>query len=171
MTTIVAVENKGHVLIGCDSQVTAGNQKMTLEGGKIIRNGDYLIAVAGRLRMLQAMRHATLPTLGVDSTDIDAFVSLELGPAIAQVEMSVGCVPGESEYLFVVKGRIYSIYGDGTYTRNPSKHYSIGSGSPYALGALYSLRSEASRDDVERALQAAATHDIGTSAPFLVEKV
>lgn len=171
MTTIVAVENKTHAIFGCDSQVTAGYQKTTLEGGKIIRNGEYRIAVAGRLRMLQALKHATLPEISADEWDIDAFVSTTLGPAIAEVEKNVNCEPGESDYLVILRGRIYNIHGDGTYSRNPSKQYSIGSGSHYALGYLHGIRGEATRDDVEQALRAAATHDLGTSAPFLVEKV
>lgn len=171
MTTIVAVENKTHVLFGCDSQVSAGRQKSTLEGGKIIRNGDYRIAVAGRLRMLQALKHATLPEMPADAWDVDAFVSTTLGPAIAEVEESVNCEPGESDYLVILRGRVYNIHGDGTYSRSPSKQYSIGSGSHYALGYLHGIHGEATRRDVEQALNAAATHDIGTSAPFLVEKV
>lgn len=170
MTTIVAVENETHALFGSDSQVTAGSQKSSLEAGKIFKNGEYTIAVAGRLRMLQALKHANLPKIPKDAWDIDQFVSSTLGPAIAQIEKDAGC-DGDSQYLVAVRTRIYNIHGDGTYLRNPSKHYAIGSGSDYALGSLYGLSGEPTQQDVKTALRAAAKHDLGTSGPFFITEV
>lgn len=170
MTTIVAVENSDHVLIGSDSQVSAGFQKSRLEEGKIIKNGGYTIAVAGRLRMLQALKHATLPVIPREAWDVDEFVSTTLAPAISALEKSIEC-ESDSQYLFVIRGRVYNIHGDGTYLRDPSGKYSIGSGSDYALGALFGVEGETTQQDVRQALRAAARHDMGTSGPFFVSKV
>jgi len=120
--------------------------------------------------MLQALKHADLPEVPKGETDIDKFVSRVLGPFVSKLEKEVDC-KGEGVYLFVLRNRVYLISGDGTYLRNSSKRYSIGSGSSYALGALYGIEGQPTKEDVFRALRAAAKNDVGTSSPFHVEKV
>lgn len=171
MTTIVAVENDGHVLIGSDTQVTSGYQKESLGASKVVTNGEYFVAVAGRLRMLQEIRHADLPAIPEDvhGASTDRFVNRVLCPFVQKLEKFANC-ENESHYLFILRNRVYFIGGDGTYMRNSSGAYAIGSGSPYALGALTGLTSY-TKDDIARALLAAANNDVFTAAPFNINKV
>lgn len=173
MTTIIAVENADHIILGCDTQVTAGYQKASLPEPKIFSNGDYRIAVAGRFRMLQALQHAELPPLptGWQDKQVDWFVANELNRAVSKIEKNAGCDAGDSVYLFVVGGRVYNIHGDGTFLRTATGVYALGSGAEYALGALYGLSGRITEKDVKNALRAAAYNDIHTSAPFHVERI
>lgn len=172
MTTIIAVENSDHVLIGCDSQATSGYESNTLEGGKIVTNGEYVIGVAGRLRMLQGIQYAKLPDIpsGISGSDLDDFVSTKLGPAIQKTEKRLDCAQ-QSIYLFVVRGRVYTLMGDGAFLHAPEKVSSVGSGSSYALGSLLSVAGEPKEGDVRKALEAASRKDIHTSGPFRVLRV
>lgn len=170
MTTIVAVENRDHILIGSDTQITAGYQSHGTESAKVFTNGEYTFGVAGRFRMLQAVKHARLPKIPEDLEDVDAFVSTILGPFINRLEKDAKCDPFESVYMTIIRGRIYLIDGDGTYVRNQKGIYSVGSGSTYALGALSNLEREPTEADVLRALRAAEYNDIGTSGPFHIQR-
>lgn len=172
MTTIIAVENSDHVLIGCDSQATAGGESNTLEGGKIITNGEYVIGVAGRLRMLQGIQHADLPEIppNISNADLDRFVSTRLGPAVTKTEKKLDC-QRESIYLFVIRGRVYTLMGDGAFLHTSNRVSSVGSGSSYALGSLLSVAGEPKSQDVYKALEAASCKDVYTSGPFRVLKV
>lgn len=172
MTTIIAVENSDHVLIGCDSQVTSGAEKTSLTGGKIVTNGEYTIAVAGRLRMLQAIQYAKLPMvpIGISGSQLDEFVSTKLGPAVAKAEKKFDC-EGQSLYIFVIRGRVYNVAGDGCFIRSQENVYSIGSGSSYALGSLLGVDGEPAASDVLTALGVASMQDIYTRGPFNIRKV
>lgn len=170
MTTIVAVENDHKVLIGSDSQVTAGYQKGSLPYGKIFTNGPYTIAAAGRLRFLQALEHMELPEPG--SLSLDRFMSTVFGPTVhaAANKIAAGAAE-ESVAVVVIHRQVYVLHGDGSVIRNNRGHYSIGSGSEYALGSLSHIEGDATKDDILRALRAAAQYDIATSGPFWVREI
>jgi len=170
MTTIVAVETDDKVFIGSDSQVTAGYQKSSLPYGKIFSNGPYTIGAAGRYRYLQALEHMELPV--PDSGSLDKFVSTVLGPYIKRKANEIeNGIADESVAIVVINKQVYEIEGDGCAVRNSSGHYSIGSGSMYALGALAHLDGNVTKNDVLNALRAAARYDIGTSGPFWVREI
>lgn len=169
MTTVVAVERSDRVIIGADSQVTAGSQKQTLETGKIVKKGEYTLAVAGRVRLLQALRHADLPA--IETWDIDHHISEVFAPRLAEISKKIELDPAESIVLVVVRRRVYVVYGDGTYVRNTNGVYAIGSGATYALGVLSGIDHLPAVTDVERALHVASQNDIGTSGPFTISTV
>lgn len=168
MTTIVAVETPSAVIIGCDSQATMGGQRSVMDMSKVIVKGPYVFGVAGRLRMAQALRHASLPPIELEDTD--EHVSEVLAPALKELANRAELEPHDSIVLAVIRRRVYLLTGDGTYMRNTTGHYAIGSGSDYALGALAGLES-VNVSDVERALKAAANYDIGTAAPFKISVI
>lgn len=170
MTTIVAVENSDHVLIGCDSQATMGRMKQSLPGGKIFTNGEYTIAVAGRFRLLQLMAKVELPPTTSDS--LDYHMAHVFSPAVAeQINAISPDLLSESLMLVVVKRQVFLITPDGSAIQNNRGHYSIGSGSDYALGSLARYTGDITERQVLAALEAASNYDIGTSGPFHVSRV
>jgi ATP-dependent protease HslVU (ClpYQ) peptidase subunit len=77
-----------------------------------------------------------------------------------------------SQILVVVNGTIYIIDGDYSWTSDKTGIYAIGTGSSYALGALYSLTngkemtSAKARSAINKALSIASKFDPYTGAPF-----
>lgn len=169
MTTIIAVETPNGVIFGSDSQSTMGHQKETLESGKIFTQGEYTIAVAGRARYMQVLKHTTLPR--VRTEDIDQHVGGVLMPRLGRLETAADMKPGESIMILAVRGRAYLIIPSDSYERNASGIYGIGSGSEYALGYLASVPGTPTQADVLNSLEVAAKFDAYTSAPFKVVTV
>ena len=66
--------------------------------------------------------------------------------------------------LFAFDGEIFDIGNDFSVLLNSDGIYGVGSGSPFAIGALYAGAS------VEKALEIAANNDIYTSGPFQILK-
>ena len=68
------------------------------------------------------------------------------------------------DMLFAFDGELFEIDSDFSVLLNGDGIYGIGSGSPFAIGALYAGAT------VEQALEIAAKNDIYTSEPFQIVK-
>jgi ATP-dependent protease HslVU (ClpYQ) peptidase subunit len=70
---------------------------------------------------------------------------------------------GESKFNFLIAvgGQVFEIADDMSITLDATGYYGVGSGSPYAIGALEAGAT------VQQALEIAAKNDAYTSAPFL----
>ena len=68
------------------------------------------------------------------------------------------------DMLFAFDGELFEIDSDFSVLLNGDGIYGIGSGSPFAIGALYAGAT------VEQALEIAANNDIYTSEPFQIVK-
>lgn len=165
MTTIIAVETKNGVIMGCDSQMT-GSGKSTLAEGKILRNGDYAISVCGRARAIQQFRYADLP-VPTAGEDVDRFMATTFVEALQGVFADAGLVEGENEILVAYKGRVYHFHADLTMLRDASGIYTSGSGGNWARAYLSGL-DEITAKGVESALKVAAKNDPFSAGPFHV---
>lgn len=195
MTTILAVQGESFAVIGTDSRISSldesGNafQVTTLSTGsaKVAENGRYLIGVAGDVRAINIVHHAFSPpnppakTLG---RALDAFMTKSFVPALRQTfdqqgysvperETSQHIAEQSSQILVAIHGCIYVIESDYGWTSDRTGIYAIGTGSTYALGALFSLigsRQEQTvaraKKNIIRALTIASRFDPHTGAPF-----
>lgn len=168
MTTIVAVETPGGVTFATDSRVSGAS----LNDGwisKVFENKGITFGIAGYLRVSQMMQHVKLPDLPKSNKPekIDKWVTQELAPLMVRIgkEMSEGGFRSGSNALVSVKGRVYDLGTDGSWTRNSSGVYAIGSGSSYALGALESGASP------KKAIKIASKYDWGTNSDVRIMKV
>lgn len=167
MTTIAAVEQAGTVLVGWDSQATAGNETFDLST-KVFTNGSLVFGASGPVRAGQVLQYADLPLL--DTWDVDRWVTRSLTPEIRKqfveaelVSKTDGMWQGRA--FIVAGGRVYMLHSDFSWTRRASGRMAIGSGGDYALGAL------AAAADLPTALRVAAEHDPYTAAPFHIARV
>jgi ATP-dependent protease HslVU (ClpYQ) peptidase subunit len=163
MTTILALESEHGVTIGFDSKVSYGWEHADLEQPKVFTNGELVFGCSGALLDANVIKYADLPALAPDNWDIDRWVTNELIPAITEAlhnrnvpEYKNGKIETGGTYLAVVRGRVYRIAHDTSWTRHTGKHYAIGSGSEFALGAL------AAGASVREALDIAQQHDSAT---------
>ena len=168
MTTIIMHETEDEVLIAFDSKVSGGGATNSTSAQKVFVNtsADVIIGVAGLARAAYALRYADLPVIDEHDWDVDRYVTMELLPAIHEVVNTYGDEDDTdySQFLAVVRGRVYDITA-GSWTRNPSGVYGIGSGSDYAIGAY------AAGADLAEAVEIAAEFDAATNDDVTVWEV
>ena len=173
MTTIVGVVKNGHVIIGADSQVTSNSRpNMHPKLQKITKNNGYLIAGSGDSTPCDILQHIFVPPVptATDRKDLYKFMITKFVPAMREVLDENGYkLDGNDkdagfDMLFAFDGELFEIDSDFSVLLNGDGIYGIGSGSPFAIGALYAGAT------VEQALEIAANNDIYTSEPFQIVK-
>jgi ATP-dependent protease HslVU (ClpYQ) peptidase subunit len=141
LTTIIAKETAGDVHIGFDSLCT-GYDQFELEQNKVFVNNGVIYGVAGRLLLSTELKHAHLPPAPADPSETDTWMTSTLSPRIRHLLNEIA--PRRSndgfsmQVLVVANSRVYEISGDTGWHRRVDGLYAVGSGSPYAFGALAS---------------------------------
>lgn len=165
MTTIIAKETANGVQIGYDSLCTSYDS-FDLEQHKVFVNAGMIFGVAGRLLISTELKHADLPTPPADPSKVDKWVTARLIPKLRALLNEIAPRRGEDGFgmqiLAVVHGRVFEISGDTGWHRRTDGLYAIGSGSPYAFGALSAGSS------MRDALTIAASVDPGTGGRLTV---
>ena len=171
MTTIVGVVKNGHVILGADSQVTSNSRpNMHPKLQKITKNNGYLIAGSGDSTPCDILQHIFIPPVpaATDRKDLYKFMITKFVPAMREVLDENGYkLDGNDkdagfDMLFAFDGELFEIDSDFSVLLNGDGIYGIGSGSPFAIGALYAGAT------VEQALEIAANNDIYTAEPFQI---
>jgi len=192
MTTIVAVQGDGWCVVGWDSRISNTDDEGRSETHvlsdsqkKVVQNGPWLLGAAGDLRAINVLSHnfnPPIPRPTLANSALDKFISTDFVPALREVMEKSGYAPThkeypgkaefESELIVAVNGRVYAVDGDYSWINEASNLYAIGSGAPYAMGALTATgwgRSVlTARNAVLKALSVASRFDPGTGAPFHV---
>jgi ATP-dependent protease HslVU (ClpYQ) peptidase subunit len=173
VTCIVAVETPDGVIMGADSAGSDGHTTATVEAPKVFANGPLLIGYTSSFRMGQLLQYALEVPEESLGWDVDAWVAVELVPAIRKAfeghgwdRVNEGRAKG-GNFLVAVSGRCYEMQSDYSFLRNTAGEYAVGSGYAHALGCLYATRQRLVPEDrVVRALQAAAEHVVSVDGPF-----
>ena len=173
MTTIVAVCKNGNVTMGADSQVTDGARPHRHpQMQKIAKNNGWLIAGSGDSTpcdILQLMFVPPVPTLK-ERENLYKFMVTKFVPAMREALEDGGWKEDKDDkesgfnMLFAFDGEVFDIGNDFSVLLNSDGIYGVGSGSPFAIGALYAGAS------VEDALRIAVNNDVYTSGPMQIVK-
>jgi 20S proteasome alpha/beta subunit len=146
MTTLSALKGKGFVVIGADSQVTAGNLKYPFPYSKIQILGSNLISGSGSVGYLQrllaiALRDIRINRVALDNLNLEPEFE-ELCKHLAELNFSL---PLEHKHFnpfsFLIAGLkegeagLCSIGSDGSIIYIPS-FFCEGSGSDFAISTL-----------------------------------
>lgn len=191
MTTIVGIQGDGYCLLAGDTRITTtdsngiGYQINTLkqETSKIATNGKYLIATAGDLRAINLLTHTLQPPpcpTNIRGKKLDEFVTNKLIPTIKQMFEQNGYTTNktdtptkaehDSELLIAINNTIYHIDGDYSWFTDASGTYAIGTGAPYALGALHNIppaqNPQQAKTHALKALATATKYDPNTGSPY-----
>jgi ATP-dependent protease HslVU (ClpYQ) peptidase subunit len=171
VTTIIAVQSHDGVLFGADSQVTASNgRKYSAKSMvKISERNGYIIAGAGECSPCDIAQHIWLPPIPTakDKRDLYHFMITKVVPSLKQCLKDNDYKPSTDDaengfsFLIAIGGQLFEIADDFSISRDDSGFYGVGSGSSYAIGALYAGAS------LEQALTIASCNDAYTSAPFI----
>ncbi len=162
MTTIVYKDGA----LAWDTQTTWQGRGMTGRD-KVFTNGPVTFGVAGLGRVGNILRHMDIPALKEYEPGFDArrWVTRELCPAILAAlkeadaaEIVNSQANAEADIIIYVKGD-RTPAGEGlvgylssnlSFVEDESGFYGVGSGSPYALGALH--RGASAKEAVETAI-------------------
>lgn len=191
MTTIVGIQGDGYCLLAADTRITSTDsagvpyQIMTLksETSKIAVNGKYLIGTAGDLRAINLLTHTLNPPicpLNLKGKKLDEFITNKLIPAIKEMFEKNGYTTNEtygvtkaeydSELIVAINQTLYHIDGDYSWFTDQTGIYTLGTGAPYALGALHNMpipRNPAqAKKQAIKALATASKYDPNTGSPY-----
>jgi len=192
MTTIIGIQGDGYCLVAGDTQISSVDsngtpyQKNTLrtDTSKIAVNGKYLIGTAGDLRAINLLTHTLNPPVcppHLKGKKLDEFITNKLIPSIKHMFESNGYTNNtpenpnnkathDSNMIVAVNQSIYLIDGDYAWFTDSTGNYAIGTGTPYALGALlnmpYPKDASQAKKNALKALATAAKYDPNTGPPF-----
>lgn len=173
MTTIVGVCKNGNVTLGADSQVTDGNRKNNhVKMEKISKVNGYLIAGSGDSQPCDIIQHIFQPPVPTvqERKDLYHFMIVKLVPALRECLEENDWKPNPEDkdsgfnFLIAFDGEMFDIGDDYSVILNGDGIYGVGSGSQFAMGALYAGAT------MEKALEYAAKNDVYTSGPFQIIK-
>ena len=191
MTTIVGIQGDGFAVVATDSRISSMDstgftyQVSTLGTGtsKVSQNGKYLLGAAGDVRAINIIHHAFVPPTPaptVKGKKLDHFVTMKLIPALRDAFEDAGYAAQSkdeqaehgSTIIAVINNTIYIIEGDYSWTSDTSGIYAIGTGAPYALGAIQALMPkqkptlQQARVIANKALTITSRFDPYTGSPF-----
>lgn len=191
MTTILAIQGDGFAVVGTDTRISlldddgSAFQIATLGGGtsKIAVNGKYLLGAAGDLRAINILHHSFQPPTPAPSLKgkrLDAFITTKFIPSLRACFEEHGYASNErgnkathsSELVAIVNGSIYVIDSDYSWMNDTTGIYGLGTGAPFALGALHVMPKAkkqtitSAKQNILKALAVAARFDPGTGSPF-----
>lgn len=181
MTTLAVVKKNGYAAIAADTMTKWGSGKETAEyivnHSKILKVGDSYLGVTGDATFKTILRdYFSRPKVYAHfTTPLEIFKTWQKLHAALKHDYYLLTGGGEDEALEstridVLIANPHGIFGVAAHrtVQEFSKFYAFGSGSDYAMGALYASYSQ-SRKSAENiahlAIKAAAEFDDGTGLP------
>lgn len=169
MTTVIGMQLESGCWLACDSRTTGETGRPYHHNlvEKITERDGYLIAGSGDADACDIIQHSWKPPKAPrKNKKMYKFVVTKVAPSIKACLKEKGYEPDKNDkeagflFLIAVGGIIYEIDNTCTVSMRNDGIYGIGSGSKYAIGALYSGASYLD------ALEIAEKNDIYTGAPF-----
>lgn len=177
MTCIAAIANNGKVYMGGDSAAVEEETHIisTRKEPKVFINGAYLIGYAGSFRFGKVVEHSFIPPKP-QLDNLDRFLNTIFIDALKECCESAKIDPSSeddsSELLIGVGGRLFEFCNDWHFGEDSHNYNSIGSGSSFAMGSLYSTgRMKSERARINLALQAAENFSSTVRGPFTILEI
>jgi 20S proteasome alpha/beta subunit len=170
MTCIVAISDNGKVYMGGDRGHSDSHTLVSSTQPKIFDVGSYLIGYCGNSGIGQAVVYNfQYPAVG-KTHNIDRHMLKVFIPALRSFfKESDIKIPDDDDsnagFIVGVKGRVYEI-DISDFQCVEYEEVSIGSGSSYAYGSLYTSIDLPAKARVEKAIQAAINYSPTCKAPI-----
>lgn len=174
MTCIVAMTDGKKVHMAADRGASDGMSIMKLAKPKIHKNGEYLIGYAGSMSGGQLLQSISLPA--IPKKELHSFMRTGFVKAFRDAIENYGISTleaDESLVLVACRGRIFEICPTDWSVAEWTT-CAIGSGAPYALGAIYALTDEMDYDIeqvVKRSVLAACEYSMSCKGPVDYETI
>lgn len=175
MTTIIGIEYDDKSVVIADSRVTGDDGRIYSHPvmRKIAKRGALLIAGAGEVAPCDTAQNIWVPPAftAKDKKDTYRYMVTKAMPSLRKCLIDNGYNFDEDkkdgmrfQFLMAVGGEMFDIDEELTVIKSDDRFYSIGSGGPYALGALYAGA------EPMKAMEIAAKLSAYTSPPFYIEE-
>jgi ATP-dependent protease HslVU (ClpYQ) peptidase subunit len=170
MTCIVAISDNGKVYMGGDRGHSDSHTLVSSTQPKIFDTGSYLIGYAGNSGIGQAVVYNfEYPAVG-KTHNIDRHMLKVFIPALRSFFKDNDIKIPDSEddnagFIVGVKGRVYEI-DISDFQCIEYEEVSIGSGSGYAYGSLYSTKDYEPLDRIRQGLEAAIKYSPSCQGPI-----
>ena len=178
MTTLIAIQGDNWAMVGADRRSTDSvDVPVVMATSKIVENNGYLIAGAGSVRNCNVIQYGFTPPR--PTGDLDKFITRRFIPAMREAFQKAGvdlkaesqAAEHDSEFIILIKGRVYLVSDDYSWERSTEGVYVGGSGGRLALGAIKALGwnsrdPKVTKGNLEIALQIASECDINSAPPF-----
>ncbi len=174
MTTIIGLQKPDQCLLVADSRITddGGRTYTHPTVTKITKRGKYLIAGAGTTQPCDIIQHVWRPpTLSPSaSKNLYHFMIADVVPSMRLALTYNGYQPdkesSEPDFIFLIaiSGTIFEVDDTLSVLMRDDGIYGIGSGAPYAIGALQAGATW------RRAMQIAVKNNVFTAPPFITHK-
>lgn len=199
MTTIIGLQGDGWAVIGTDSLISSfddqgfitGQSKLPADTSKIVNKDGFILGAAGDVRAINLLHHVLqVPTTRYATTTekLNQYVTKRFIPALRECFDEHGFSAPEkgdrdhraehgSTIILSVNAHVYVIESDYSWASDASGIYVIGTGSPYAKGAIHvltnglgagSLTQKKAISVVEKALEVACSYDPYSAPPFYI---
>ena len=140
---------------------------------KIFIRGDYIVGYAGSFRMGKVMEHVFSYPVPPENDDLDKFLNTifinQLRECLEENKLDLDSDKDSADLLVGVRGRLFDFNMDFHFGEDAHDFASIGSGSSYAMGSLYSTSTM--KDQMKRcklALEAAQEFNSWVRPPFTI---
>lgn len=172
MTTIVGIEYEDYCEIHVDSRITDDDGRIYSHKDmlKYAKRGPLIIAGSGEVMPCDIAQNMWNPPklTEADKKNVYKFMITKVMPSLRKVLTDNGFnfdEPKEKNdvrfhFIIACNGQLFDVDQELSVTRDDSGFYAVGSGAPYALGALHAGA------DGEEALEIAAKISAYTAPPF-----
>jgi ATP-dependent protease HslVU (ClpYQ) peptidase subunit len=172
MSTVIGIVDDGKVWMGADSYATTTcGERRRIICEKMFINNRYLIGFIGSVRSGQVLRpeYFEVPENIYEFPDkmMEQFKRKGCLAVSSDTHMSTH----ESNFLIATpNGKLFEILLD--FQINEIKDFTaIGSGSPFALGSLYTTKDWGDhKRRIMTAFKVAAAYDMSTGPPYTIEE-
>jgi len=182
MTCVATVRDESMIFnwVGADSLVSNGYMKLKSKNEKVFHNSGSAEAVIGisgsmngyALKYINLLDRATLLEGTLDYEYMVTGFIEKYKEALSNTNaVSIGqdgSFLNQSSSMLVYRDQIYALESDFSVFVPSTDYYSVGSGSTYALGSLYSTKGLPAVERLYMALQSSIEFAVGCDKPIII---
>lgn len=171
MSCVIGLLHDGKVYVASDGiATTEDGEKRPIIATKVFTNKDYIIGFTGSVRtgQLAGPKFFDPPASIYDLPDALREQLGDKGSLVISNETQQHL--NACNYILAYKGRLFEMLMDFQLNEIMGNFTAIGSGSPYAMGALFATqRSNFPERRLKTALRAACEYDMSCGLPYTIE--
>lgn len=173
MTCIVGLVDNGVVYIGGDSAGVSGLSISVRTDEKIFTNGPFIMGFTTSFRMGQLLRYKLDPPKQTVNCDDMKYMVTNFIDSVIKCFTDNGYGSKNNGGIFLVgyNSKLYTIDTDFQVGIPTLPYDAVGCGADLALGAMHATKDKKPKERIKAALQAAAAHNAGVIAPFIIVKL
>lgn len=164
MTCIVGITDNEFVYIGADRSASDGGSILSMKKPKVETRNGWIYAYAGTIGIGQLFSFISLPA---EVEDVYTYIRLSIVEDIKKAIETFSYIPTEHDTTWLIgkNGRLFEL-SSSDWGVVEVDYTSIGSGSQYAFGSLYTSIDNTPVDKVALALGAAITFSPDCQGPI-----